>query len=62
VFNTVLQSLTISEFKSHFQLTPTQTEVGLLKLMLVLPFANLICTNFSFLFVFVGVGTAAGTL
>lgn len=26
VFNTVLQSLTISEFKSHFQLTPTQTE------------------------------------
>lgn len=41
VFNTVLQSLTISEFKSHFQLTPTQTEV--FKLMPVLLFANLIC-------------------
>ncbi|XP_056126783.1 uncharacterized protein si:ch73-257c13.2 [Rhinichthys klamathensis goyatoka] len=26
VFNTILQSLTISEFKSHFQLTPTQIE------------------------------------
>ncbi|KAF4099621.1 uncharacterized protein si:ch73-257c13.2 isoform X1 [Onychostoma macrolepis] len=26
VFNTVLQSLTISDFKSHFQLTPSQTE------------------------------------
>ncbi|XP_050993772.1 uncharacterized protein si:ch73-257c13.2 isoform X1 [Labeo rohita] len=26
VFNAVLQSLTISDFKSHFQLTPSQTE------------------------------------
>lgn len=26
VFNAMLQSLTISDFKSHFQLTPTQTE------------------------------------